>query len=195
MGINGFGRIGRLAARIVLDNPKCSLQAINSGSDVQYMAYQFKYDSVHGTWKGHVEVDGNDLILNGKRVRTFQTRDPSAVPWLDFGVDYLCESTGKFLTAESAAPHVAAGAKKVIFSAPAKDKTPMIVMGVNQDVYTKDMQFVSCASCTTHGLAPIVKAVHDRFKIEEGLMTTIHAMTASQKVGMMLMMLMRLISN
>lgn len=155
---------------------------INSGSDTKYMAYQFKYDSVHGRWKGTVDVDGNDLIINGNRIKTSQTRIPSEIKWKEMGVDYLCESTGKFLTAESAQPHIDAGVKKIVFSAPAKDNTPTIVLGVNQDDYKPEMTFVSCASCTTNGLAPMVKAVHDKFGIEEAFMTTVHAMTASQMV-------------
>lgn len=157
MGINGFGRIGRLAARVMLEHPNCKLMAINSGSDAKYMAYQFKYDSVHGRFKGTVDVDGNDLIINGQRVRTTQTRVPSEIPWKEMGVEYLCESTGKFLSAETCQPHIAGGVKKVVFSAPAKDNSPTIVLGVNQEDYTPDMQFVSCASCTTNGLAPMVK--------------------------------------
>jgi len=181
-GINGFGRIGRLVARIMIDEPNSSLISINTGADAKYMAYQFKYDTVHGTWKGSVEVDGDDLVINGKRVKTTHARNPSEIPWKALGVEYLCESTGVFLTAESAKPHVDAGVKKVIFSAPAKDKSPTIVMGVNQESYTSDMTYVSCASCTTNGLAPLVRCVNDAFGIEEALMTTVHAMTSTQMV-------------
>ena len=181
-GINGFGRIGRRVARIMIEDPNSSLMAINTGADANYMAYQFKYDTVHGRWKGSLEVDGEDLIINGKRVKTTHARNPSEIPWKALGVEYLCESTGAFLTAESCAPHIAAGVKKVIFSAPAKDKSPIIVMGVNEGEYTSDMQFVSCASCTTNGLAPMVKAINDAFGIEEALMTTVHAMTSTQMV-------------
>ena len=131
-GINGFGRIGRLVARIMSEDPNSNLKAINTGADATYMAYQFKYDSVHGKFKGTVEVDGDDLLINGKRIKTTHAREPSAIPWKDLGVEYLCESTGVFLTAESAKAHVDAGVKKVIFSAPAKDKSPTIVMGVNE---------------------------------------------------------------
>jgi glyceraldehyde 3-phosphate dehydrogenase len=182
IGINGFGRIGRLCARIMVNNPNINLAGINSGHDVEYMAYQLKYDSVHGRFKGTVETDGTDLVINGKRIRTSKTRVPAEIPWKDMGVDYLCESTGTFLDAKSAEPHVANGVKKVIFSAPAKDNSPTFVVGVNHELYTKDMTYVSSASCTTHGLAPLVKAIHDAYGIEEGLMTTVHAMTASQKV-------------
>jgi glyceraldehyde 3-phosphate dehydrogenase len=181
-GINGFGRIGRLVARIMIEDPNSKLLAINTGADANYMAYQFKYDTIHGRWKGSLEVDGDDLVINGQRVKTTHARNPSEIPWGALGVDYLCESTGAFLTAESCEPHIKAGVKKVIFSAPAKDKSPTIVMGVNQDSYTSDMTYVSCASCTTNGLAPMVKAIDDKFGIEEALMTTVHAMTSTQMV-------------
>ena len=162
----------------MIDTPDVDLKAINTGADATYMAYQFKYDTIHGRWKGSLEVDGDDLVINGKRVKTSHARKPEEIKWKDLGVEYLCESTGAFLTAESCAPHIANGIKKVIFSAPAKDKSPTIVMGVNNDDYKSDMQFVSCASCTTNGLAPMVKAVNDAFGIEEALMTTVHAMTS-----------------
>lgn len=182
-GINGFGRIGRLVARIMIDDDKCDLKAINTGADATYMAYQFKYDTIHGRWKGSLEVQGDDLVINGKRVKTHHARKPEEIPWKSLGVEYLCESTGAFLTAESAEPHVKiGGAQKIIFSAPAKDKSPTIVMGVNQNDYKSDMTYVSCASCTTNGLAPMVKAVNDAFGIEEALMTTVHAMTSTQMV-------------
>eukprot|EP01037_Dinobryon_pediforme_P019172 gene19172-19545_t len=181
-GINGFGRIGRLVARIMIDDPNSSLLAINTGADANYMAYQFKYDTIHGRWKGSLEVDGDDLIINGQRVKTTHARNPSDIPWKALGVEYLCESTGVFLTAESAAPHVAAGVKKVIFSAPAKDKSPTIVMGVNEDSYLPEYTYVSCASCTTNGLAPMVRVINDAYGIEEALMTTVHAMTSTQMV-------------
>jgi len=181
-GINGFGRIGRLVARIMIEDPNTTLKAINTGADATYMAYQFKYDTIHGRWKGSLEVDGDDLIINGQRVKTTHARKPEEIGWANLGVDYLCESTGVFLTADSAKPHVTGGVKKVIFSAPAKDESPTIVMGVNQDEYTSDMTYVSCASCTTNGLAPMVKAINDAFGIEEALMTTVHAMTSTQMV-------------
>lgn len=181
-GINGFGRIGRLVARIMIDDPNSKLLAINTAADADYMAYQFKYDTVHGRWKGTVEVDNGDLVINGQRVKTTHSKNPSEIPWKELGVEYLCESTGVFLTAESAKAHVDAGVKKVIFSAPAKDKSPTIVIGVNEKEYKSDMTYVSCASCTTNGLAPMVKAIHDKFGIEEALMTTVHAMTSTQMV-------------
>merc|ERR1719408_1183456 len=170
-GINGFGRIGRLVARIMVTDERTDLLHINTGAAAEYMAYQFKYDTIHGRWGGSLEVDGDDMIINGQTVKTTHTRKPEEIGWNTLGVDYLCESTGVFLTADSAKPHVDAGVKKVIFSAPAKDDSPTIVMGVNQDDYTKDMTYVSCASCTTNGLAPMVKAIHDKFDIQEALMT------------------------
>merc|ERR1719446_801107 len=181
-GINGFGRIGRLVARIMVTDERTDLLHINTGAAAEYMAYQFKYDTIHGRWGGSLEVDGDNLIINGQTVKTTHARDPAEIPFAAMGVDYLCESTGVFLTADKCAPHIAAGAKKIVFSAPAKDDSPTIVMGVNQNEYTSDMQFVSCASCTTNGLAPMVKAIHDKFDIQEALMTTVHAMTSTQQV-------------
>merc|ERR1719408_584969 len=181
-GINGFGRIGRLVARIMVTDERTDLLHINTGAAAEYMAYQFKYDPIHGRWDGSLEVDGDTMIINGQKVMTTHTRKPEEIPWKALGVEYLCESTGVFLTADSAKPHVDAGVKKVIFSAPAKDSSPTIVMGVNQDEYTKDMTYVSCASCTTNGLAPMVKCINDAFGIEEALMTTVHAMTSTQLV-------------
>ena len=182
MGINGFGRIGRLVARIMIEDDRTNLKAINTGAAAEYMAYQFKYDTIHGRWGGSLEVDGDDMIINGQTVKTTHTRKPEEIGWSNLGVDYLCESTGVFLTADSAKPHVDAGVKKVIFSAPAKDDSPTIVMGVNQDDYTSDMTYVSCASCTTNGLAPMVKAINDAYGIDSALMTTVHAMTSTQMV-------------
>ena len=181
-GINGFGRIGRLVARIIVKNPETELKLINSGASAEYMAYQFKYDSIHGRYDGTVEVGDDTLIVDGVTIPLSHTRDPAEIPFAANGADYVCESTGAFLTTDAVAPHIAAGAKKVIFSAPAKDDSKVIVMGVNQDDYTADMTAVSCASCTTNGLAPMVKAINDEFGIEEALMTTVHAMTATQKV-------------
>jgi len=181
-GINGFGRIGRLVARIMVKNPETELKLINSGASADYMAYQFKYDSIHGRYDGTVEVDGDSLIIDGSKVELSHTRDPADIPFAKYPGMYVCESTGAFLTAEKVEPHFAAGASKIVFSAPAKDDSPVVVMGVNQDSYTADMKAVSCASCTTNGLAPMVKAINDEYGIEMGLMTTVHAMTATQKV-------------
>merc|ERR1719390_579510 len=181
-GINGFGRIGRLVARIMVENPETDLKLINSGASAEYMAYQFKYDTIHGKYDGVGEVDGDSLVIDGVTIPLSHTRDPSEIPFAKYGATYVCESTGAFLTDEKIQPHIGAGAKKVIFSAPAKDDSKVIVMGVNQDEYETSMNAVSCASCTTSGLAPMVKAINDKFGIEEGLMTTVHAMTATQKV-------------
>merc|ERR1712028_92718 len=182
-GINGFGRIGRQVARIIIESNDCDLLQINAGSATpDYMAYQYKYDSIHGRVGHEVVVEGDDMILGGKRVLTTRARDPKDIGWAKSGVEYLCESTGVFLTEEKAKAHVDAGVKKVIFSAPAKDESLTIVMGVNAEMYTGQTDFISCASCTTNGLAPLVKCIDDAFGIEEGLMTTIHAMTATQAV-------------
>jgi glyceraldehyde 3-phosphate dehydrogenase len=183
MGINGFGRIGRLVSRIMMEDEACSLNAINAGSATpDYMAYQYKWDTVHGRAKQTVEVDGDFLVLNGKKIQTSRCRDPKEVGWGALGADYVCESTGVFLTKETAQSILDGGAKKVIYSAPAKDDSLTVVMGVNQDEYDGSENFISCASCTTNGLAPMVKCIHDEFEITEALMTTVHAMTATQAV-------------
>jgi len=182
-GINGFGRIGRQVARIMIESNDCDLLQINAGSATpDYMAYQYKFDSIHGRVGHEVVIEGDDLILKGKRVKTTREREPGSIGWSKNKVEYLCESTGVFLTEEKAKAHVDAGVKKVIFSAPAKDDSLTVVMGVNQDDYKGQTNYVSCASCTTNGLAPLVKCINDKFGIEEGLMTTIHAMTATQAV-------------
>merc|ERR1711906_98676 len=156
---------------------------INAGSaTTDYMAYQYKYDSIHGIAKGTVEVDGDFLVLNGEKIQTSRCRDPKEVGWGALGADYVCESTGVFLTKEKAQAILDGGAKKVVYSAPAKDDSRTIVMGVNANEYDGSENFVSCASCTTNGLAPMVKAIHDEFDIQEALMTTVHAMTATQAV-------------
>jgi len=183
MGVNGFGRIGRLVTRIMMEDDACDLKAINAGSATpEYMAYQYKYDTIHGKAKQTVEVDGDFLVLDGQKVQTSRCRDPKEVGWGALGADYVCESTGVFLTKEKAQSIIDGGAKKVIYSAPAKDDSQTIVMGVNQEIYDGSENFISCASCTTNGLAPMVKAIHDEFVIEEALMTTVHAMTATQAV-------------
>jgi glyceraldehyde 3-phosphate dehydrogenase len=183
MGVNGFGRIGRLVTRIMMEDDDCSLKGINAGSATpDYMAYQYKYDTIHGKAKGTVEVDGDFLVLNGEKIQTSRCRDPKEVGWGALGADYVCESTGVFLTKEKAQSIIDGGAKKVIYSAPAKDDSQTIVMGVNQDEYDGSENFISCASCTTNGLAPMVKAINDEYGIEEALMTTVHAMTATQAV-------------
>jgi glyceraldehyde 3-phosphate dehydrogenase len=183
MGVNGFGRIGRLVTRIIMEDDDCEMKAINAGSATpDYMAYQYKYDSIHGIAKGTVEVDGDFLVLNGEKVMTSRCRDPKEVGWGALGADYVCESTGIFLTKETAQAILDGGAKKVIYSAPAKDDSQTIVMGVNQNEYDGSEDFISCASCTTNGLAPMVKAINDEYEITEALMTTVHAMTATQAV-------------
>ena len=180
VGINGFGRIGRMVFRASVDRDDIDVVAINDLLDVDYLAYMLKYDSVHGRFKGEVSVDGGNLIVNGKTIRVTAETDPANLPWGDVGADVVVESTGIFLTAEKAQGHIDAGAKKVVMSAPPKDDTPMFVMGVNDDAYNGET-FVSNASCTTNCLAPIAKVLNDKFGIKRGLMTTIHAATASQK--------------
>ena len=181
IGINGFGRIGRLVFRAAMEQGDVDVVAINDLIDVDYMAYMLRYDSTHGQFKGDVKVQGGKLVVNGKAIRVTAEKDPANLKWGDVGAEYVVESTGLFLTKEKAQGHIKAGAKKVIMSAPSKDDTPMFVMGVNEDSYTNDMQFVSNASCTTNCLAPIAKVLNDKFGIVEGLMTTIHATTATQK--------------
>jgi len=183
MGINGFGRIGRLVTRIAQEDEDCAVKCINAGSaTTDYMAYQYKYDTIHGIAKGTVEADGDNLVLAGNSIITSRCRDPKEVDWGGKGAYYVCESTGIFLTKEKAQAIIDGGAKKVIYSAPGKDDTQTIVMGVNQQEYDGSENFISCASCTTNGLAPMVKAIHDEFEITEALMTTVHAMTATQAV-------------
>ncbi|MFT6868620.1 MAG: glyceraldehyde 3-phosphate dehydrogenase [Cyclobacteriaceae bacterium] len=181
IGINGFGRIGRLVFRVAVENPNIEVVGINDLIDVDYMAYMLKYDSTHGKFKGDVEVKDGKLIVNGKAIRVTAERNPADLKWSEVGAEYIVESTGLFLTKESAQGHITAGAKKVVMSAPSKDDTPMIVMGVNHETYTSDMVFVSNASCTTNCLAPIAKVLNDNWGIESGLMTTVHATTATQK--------------
>jgi len=181
VGINGFGRIGRLVFRVTVDRNDVDVVAINDLVDVDYMAYMLKYDSTHGTFKGDVAVKDGNLVVNGKTIRVTAERNPADLKWSAVGADYVVESTGLFLTKESAQAHLNAGAKKVVLSAPSKDDTPMFVMGVNHNSYKPEMKIVSNASCTTNCLAPIAKVLHDNFGIVEGLMTTVHATTATQK--------------
>ena len=155
---------------------------INDLIDAEYMSYMLRYDSTHGKFKGSVETKGNDLIVNGNKIRVTNEKNPSYLKWSDIGAEYIVESTGLFLTKDSAKGHIESGAKKVIMSAPSKDDTPMFVMGVNNETYTNDMNFVSNASCTTNCLAPIAKVLNDNFGIESGIMTTVHAVTSSQKI-------------
>lgn len=181
VGINGFGRIGRLVFRAAQSRSDVQVVGINDLIDVDYIAYMLKYDSTHGRFEGSVEVKDGKLVVNGNEIRVTSEKSPANLKWGDIGADYVVESTGIFLTKETAQGHIDAGAKKVIMSAPSKDDTPMFVMGVNEDKYTSDMQFVSNASCTTNCLAPIAKVLNDNWGIEEGLMTTVHATTATQK--------------
>ncbi len=181
IGINGFGRIGRFVFRIAAADENVEVVGINDLIDVDYMAYMLKYDSTHGQFKGTVEVKDGKLVVNGNAIRVTAERNPADLKWSAVGADYVVESTGLFLTKEKAQGHIDAGAKKVIMSAPSKDDTPMFVMGVNNTSYSNDMNFVSNASCTTNCLAPIAKVLNDKFGIVEGLMTTVHATTATQK--------------
>jgi len=181
IGINGFGRIGRNVLRSALQSfDDIEVVAINDLLEPEYLAYMLQYDSVHGRFKGAVSVEGSTLIVNGKRIRLTQERDPANLKWGDVGADIVIESTGIFLDKAGGEKHLAAGAKKVIFSAPSKDDTPMFVFGVNDKTYA-GQAIISNASCTTNCLAPLAKVIHDKFGIKRGLMTTIHAATATQK--------------
>ena len=186
VGINGFGRIGGLILASTLEHPKdIQVVAINDPFiDVEYMAYMIKYDTVHGRFDGTVtaNVDKSELVINGNTVKVYAKMNPDEIPWAEAGAEYIAESTGVFTSDEKARLHLKGGAKKVIITAPAKDKeTPMFVMGVNHKTYTKDMVVVSNASCTTNCLAPLAKVINDKYGIKEGLMTTVHATTATQK--------------
>jgi glyceraldehyde 3-phosphate dehydrogenase len=181
IGINGFGRIGRMVFRAAVQNFKdIEVVGINDLLEPDYLAYMLKYDSVHGRFKGDIGVDGSTLIVNGRRIRLTAVKDPAELKWNEVGADIVVESTGLFLTKETGAKHLAAGAKKVILSAPSKDDTPMFVYGVNDKTYA-GQQIVSNASCTTNCLAPLAKVVNDKWGIKRGLMTTVHAATATQK--------------
>jgi glyceraldehyde 3-phosphate dehydrogenase len=181
IGINGFGRIGRFVFRVAVASNDVEVVGINDLIDVDYMAYMLKYDSTHGRFNGTVEVKDGKLIVNGKSIRVTAVKNPAELKWNEIGAEYVVESTGLFLEKEKAKGHLDAGAKKVIMSAPSKDDTPMFVVGVNHKKYSKDMNYVSNASCTTNCLAPIAKVLNDNFGIVEGLMTTVHATTATQK--------------
>ncbi len=180
VGINGFGRIGRLVFRAAMAHDDVEIVGINDLLSPDYMAYMLKYDSVHGAFNGTVDYNDNQLIVNGHAIRVTAEKDPANLKWGDLDTDYVVESTGLFLTKEKAEAHLKAGAKRVIMSAPSKDDTPMFVMGVNNHEY-KGQQIISNASCTTNCLAPLVKVVHNNFGLIEGLMTTVHAATATQK--------------
>ena len=181
VGINGFGRIGRMVLRAAVQNfPEVEVVGINDLLEPDYLAYMLKYDSVHGRFKGEIAVDGNTLVVNGRKIRLTAEKDPAALKWGAVGADIVVESTGLFLTKETAQKHIDAGAKKVVMSAPSKDDTPMFVYGVNDKSYA-GQAIISNASCTTNCLAPVAKVLNDTFGIKRGLMTTVHAATATQK--------------
>ncbi|MBN2852274.1 MAG: type I glyceraldehyde-3-phosphate dehydrogenase [Clostridia bacterium] len=181
VGINGFGRIGRLVFRAAMNNPQVDILGINDPFiDLDYMEYMLKYDTIHGQFKGSIEIKDGKLVVNGKAIAIYGVMDPAEIPWSDCGAEYIVESTGVFTDTAKASAHFKGGAKKVVISAPSKD-APMFVMGVNEKTYSKDMTVVSNASCTTNCLAPLAKVVNDNFGIVEGLMTTVHSTTATQK--------------
>ena len=181
IGINGFGRIGRMVMRVSMNHPDIEIVGINDLCPADYLAYMLKFDTLHGKFEGTVDSTENTIIVNGKSIPVYAERDPSNLPWRDLEAEYVIEATGLFLTQEKAQAHIQAGAKHVVMSAPSKDDTPMFVVGVNQDKYTSDMTFVSNASCTTNCLAPIAKVLNDSFGIKDGLMATVHSTTATQK--------------
>jgi glyceraldehyde 3-phosphate dehydrogenase len=181
VGINGFGRIGRIVLRNAVEHPDVEIVAVNDPFiDPKYAEYMLKYDSTHGNFNGTISVEGSDLVINGKKVKFYTERDPAAIPWKDTGAEYIVESTGVFTTTDKAGAHLKGGAKKVIISAPSAD-APMYVMGVNEKSYDGKADVISNASCTTNCLAPLAKVINDKFTIIEGLMTTVHAYTATQK--------------
>jgi glyceraldehyde 3-phosphate dehydrogenase len=181
VGINGFGRIGRLVFRAAASNANIEIVGINDLLDVDYIAYMLKYDTVHGKFNGTIDVKDGHLVVNGTTIRVTAEKDPNNLKWNEIEAEYVVECTGLFLTKEKAETHLNAGAKKVILSAPSKDDTPMFVMGVNHKTYTNDLNIISNASCTTNCLGPITKVLNENFGIIEGLMTTVHATTATQK--------------
>ncbi|KAK7515147.1 glyceraldehyde 3-phosphate dehydrogenase [Phyllosticta citriasiana] len=181
VGINGFGRIGRIVFRNAIEHQDVDIVAVNDPFiEPNYAAYMLKYDSTHGQFKGEIKVEGADLVINGKKIRFYQERDPANIPWAETGAYYIVESTGVFTTTEKASAHLKGGAKKVVISAPSAD-APMFVMGVNNETYKSDINVLSNASCTTNCLAPLAKVIHDKYTIIEGLMTTVHSYTATQK--------------
>ena len=182
IGINGFGRIGRLVFRAAVAQPDVfEVVGINDPFiDLDYMVYMTKYDTVHGRFNGEVKVEGGKLVVNGRAISVFAEKDPACIPWGEVGADYVADATGIFHSKDKAQAHIDGGAKKVVFTGPSKDDTPMFVCGVNLDKYTKDMTFVSNASCTTNCLAPLAKIIDDKFGIKDGLMTTVHSTTATQ---------------
>jgi len=181
IGINGFGRIGRLVFRAGINNPDYDFVGINDPfMTPDYVAYMLKYDTIHGKFEGDISYDDSSITVNGKKIAFFAERDPKDIPWGKIGAEYVADATGIFHSKDTAQAHLDGGAKKVIYTGPSKDDTPMFVCGVNLDKYTKDMKFVSNASCTTNCLAPLAKVINDKFGITDGLMTTVHATTATQ---------------
>ena len=181
MGINGFGRIGRLVFRASLNKPNIEITGINDPfMSPDYVAYMLKYDTIHGRFDGEISYDDSSITVNGKKIAFFDKKDPKEIPWGKVGADYIADATGIFHEMKLAQAHLDGGAKKVIYTGPSKDDTPMFVCGVNLDKYTKDMNFVSNASCTTNCLAPLAKVINDKFGIADGLMTTVHSTTATQ---------------
>jgi glyceraldehyde 3-phosphate dehydrogenase len=181
VGINGFGRIGSLVFSAAIKNPEFEIVGINDLIDLDYMAYMLRYDTIHGRFKGTIDIKDGKLVVDGHPIRVTSEKDPANLNWGSIGAEYVVESTGLFLTREKAIGHLKAGAKRVVMSAPSKDDTPMFVMGVNHKTYTKEIDMVSNASCTTNCLAPVAKVLHDKYGIVEGLMTTVHSTTATQR--------------
>ena len=182
VGINGFGRIGRLVFRAAMTRNDIEIVAINDPSELDYLVYTLKYDTVHGRFNGTIEIKDGELYVDGRHILVTSSREPEGLKWGEAGVDYVVEATGHYLTREKAEAHLRAGAKRVVMSAPAKDDTPLFVMGVNHETYTKDMNIVSNASCTTNCLAPVCKVLNDTFGIKRGLMTTVHSYTNDQAI-------------
>ena len=182
VGINGFGRIGRLVMRASLDRKDIDVVAINDPFiDLEYMKYMLKFDTIHGRLDKEIEIKNGNLVIDGKEIKVYNCKEPSEINWSEAGAEYIVESSGVFASSEKASAHMVGGAKKVVITAPTKDETPMFVMGVNNNEYKKDMTIVSNASCTTNCLAPLAKIIHENFGIDEGLMTTVHSVTATQK--------------
>lgn len=182
VGINGFGRIGRLVMRASLDRKDIDVVAINDPFiDLEYMKYMLKFDTIHGKLDKEIEIKDGNLVIDGKEIKVYNCKEPSEINWSETGAEYIVESSGVFASSEKSSAHMVGGAKKVVITAPTKDDTPMFVMGVNNNEYKKDMDIVSNASCTTNCLAPLAKIIHENFGIEEGLMTTVHSVTATQK--------------
>ena len=182
VGINGFGRIGRLVMRASLDRKDIDVVAINDPFiDLEYMKYMLKFDTIHGRLDKEIEIKNGNLVIDGKEIKVYNCKEPSEINWSEAGAEYIVESSGVFASSEKASAHMVGGAKKVVITAPTKDETPMFVMGVNNNEYKRDMAIVSNASCTTNCLAPLAKIIHENFGIEEGLMTTVHSVTATQK--------------